>query len=118
MRRELSKGTKGQIAELRVAVHLMSALGMQVFKNLSVNGATDLIAISSRGRVIRVQVKSTLSINSFENLRQGRNDLLAVLVDGDIRYRAMTRQIAALVPGSILARRPRKRRVKSRTKAK
>jgi hypothetical protein len=106
---ELSKGTKGSLAELRVSCHLIG-LGFYVFKNLSVNGPCDLVAIKGRGRqTIRVQVKSTLGMNQFKNLRQGGNDLLAVLVDGEIRYRAMTRRVASLVPGCILARRPKKR---------
>src|SRR5256884_3587405 len=71
---ELSTGTKGAISELRVASHLMG-LGFQVFKNLSMHGSCDLVAISRRGRVIKVQVKSTLSINSFRNLRLGQNQL-------------------------------------------
>ena len=79
---ELSTGTKGAISELRVASHLMG-LGFQVFKNLSMHGSCDLVAISRRGRVIKVQVKSTLSINSFKNLRIGQNDLaLRVLSAG------------------------------------
>lgn len=79
-------------------------LGFQVFRNLSVNGSCDLVAIKGR-RIIRVQVKSTLSINSFMNLRQGQNDLLAILVEGEIRYRAINRRIASNVPGCVLARR-------------
>ena len=102
---ELSKGTKGSLAELRVGCHLIS-LGFQVFRNLSSNGACDLVALRGRQN-IRVQVKSTLSINSFKNLRQGQNDLLAVLVDGEIYYRAVNRRIASLVPGCVLARRPK-----------
>jgi hypothetical protein len=104
---ELSKGTKGSLAELRVGCHLIG-LGFQVFRNLSVNGSCDLVAIRGR-RIIRIQVKSTLSINSFKNLRQGQNDLLAVLVDGEIRYRAINRRVASMVPGCILARRPKRR---------
>ena len=108
---ELSKGTKGQIAEYRVAVALL-ALGFQVFKNMSVNGPTDLLVMRGR-RTIRVQVKSTLSLNQFKNLRQGGNDLLAVLVDGEIRFRALNRRVQGMVPGSILARRPRKSHAKA-----
>src|SRR5207249_6845690 len=88
---ELSTGTKGAISELRVASHLMG-LGFQVFKNLSMHGSCDLVAISRRGRVIKVQVKSTLSINSFRNLRLGQNQLLACLVNGEIHYRARSEE--------------------------
>jgi Holliday junction resolvase len=104
---ELSKGTKGSLAELRVCCHLIG-LGFQVFRNQSSNGPTDLVALRGR-RTIRVQVKSTLGMNQFKNLRQGGNDLLAVLVDGEIRYRAVNRRIASMVPGCILARRPKRR---------
>src|SRR5437867_12701831 len=102
---ELSTGTKGAISELRVASHLMG-LGFQVFKNLSMHGSCDLVAISRRGRVIKVQVKSTLSINSFRNLRLGQNQLLACLVNGEIHYRAINRRVQSLIPGCALARRP------------
>jgi len=103
------------LAELRIACHLMS-LGFQVCRNLSPNGSCDLVALRGR-RVIRVQVKSTLSINSFMNLRNGKNELLAVLVDGEIHYKAINRRVAAMVPGCVLARRPRKKPEKSHTKA-
>jgi hypothetical protein len=102
---ELSPGNKGSLAELRVTCHLAS-LGFFVYKNTLVNGPTDLLAIKGRGRqVIRIQVKSTLSMAQLKNLRNGGNDLLAVLVDGQIHYRAVNRRIQALVPGCTLARR-------------
>jgi hypothetical protein len=111
---ELSKGTKGSLAELRVSCHLIG-LGFMVFRNLSVNGPTDLLAIKGRNRqVIRVQVKSTLSMAQLKNLRNGGNDLLAVLVGADIHYRATTRRIANMVPGCTLARRPKKPRKEPR----
>jgi hypothetical protein len=108
---ELSKGTKGSLAELRISCHLMG-LGFQVFRNLSVNGSCDLVAIRGR-RVVRVQVKSTLSINSLKNLRQGQNDLLACLVDGEIHNRAVNRRVQSLIPGCALARRPAKQPLRS-----
>src|SRR6266851_997798 len=103
---ELSCGTKGALAELRVAIHLMG-LGFHVARMLSPNSPTDLYAAKGR-RILRVQVKSTLSLNQLKNLRNGGNDLLAVLVDGEIHYRALDRRVQALVPGSILARRPKR----------
>jgi hypothetical protein len=106
--RVISKGTKGSSAELRVACHLMN-LGFYVFQNLSVNGPVDLHAAKGR-RILRVQVKSTLGMNQFKNMRQGGCELLAVLVDGEIRYRALNRRVQAMVPGCILARRPKRRR--------
>ena len=103
---ELSSGTKGAMAELRVATHLMG-LGFHVARMLSPNSPTDLYAAKGR-RILRVQVKSTLSLNQLKNLRNGGNDLLAVLVDGELHYRALDRRVQALVPGSILARRPKR----------
>jgi hypothetical protein len=82
---------------------------------LSPNAPTDLYAAKGR-RILRVQVKSTLSLNQLKNLRNGGNDLLAVLVDGELHYRALDRRVQALVPGSILARRP-KRQLKRHKKA-
>jgi hypothetical protein len=105
--KDISAGTKGSIAELRVCAHLLSLGFDGVYRNLSVNGPCDIVA--SRGRrLIRVQVKSTLSMNQFKNLRQNRCELLAVLVNGEIRYRALNRRVQAMVPGSILARRPKR----------
>jgi Holliday junction resolvase-like predicted endonuclease len=115
MKRSLSPGTRGSIAELRVSAHLLSLGFDGVFRNLSVNGPCDLVATRSR-RLIRVQVKSTLSLNQFENMRQANCELLAVLVDGEIRYRALNRAIQRLVPGSILARRPKRNATKPATK--
>lgn len=115
---ELSKGTKGAIAELRVATHLMG-LGFDVAMMLSPNSPVDLFAAKGR-RILRVQVKSTLSLNQLKNLRQGGNDLLAVLVDGELHYRAVDRRVQAMAPGSILARRPKrqqKNQVKRHSKA-
>src|SRR6266446_7530052 len=103
---ELSSGTKGAMAELRVGIHLMG-LGFHAARMLSPNSPVDLFAAKGR-RILRVQVKSTLSLNQLKNLRNGGNDLLAVLVDGELHYRALDRRVQALVPGSILARRPKR----------
>src|SRR5229473_8104615 len=72
---ELSSGTKGAMAELRVAIHLMG-LGFHVARMLSPNLPTDLYAAKGR-RILRVQVESTLSLNQLKNLRNGGNDLFA-----------------------------------------
>ena len=108
MSTKLSPANAGSLAELRVSVHLIS-MGFQVFRNVLVNGPTDLLAIRGRSRrIIRVQVKSTLGMAQLKNLRNGGNELLAVIVDGQIHYRAIDRSVQKLIPGSILARRPRK----------
>jgi hypothetical protein len=104
MSAELSKGTKGSLAELRVACHLFS-VGFYVFRGLSVNGPCDLIATKGKRTVLRVQVKSSLSMNQLKNLRSGGCELLAILCNGEIHYRGLNRRITRLVPGCILARR-------------
>src|SRR5215472_17347086 len=98
----LSPGTKGAINELRVAGHLLG-LGFEVARMFSPNSSADLLVARGR-RILRVQVKSSLSLNQLKNLRQGGNDLLAVIVDGELHYRAMNRRVQAMVPGSTLAR--------------
>jgi hypothetical protein len=104
---KLSPGTTGAVAELRVACYLIS-LGWDVFRSLSPNGSTDLVAIRGR-RVLRIQVKSTLSLSQSKNLRQGRNHLLGVLANGELHFRALTKDVAVLIPGCTLARKqPRK----------
>jgi hypothetical protein len=104
----ISKGTKGSIAELRIAANLM-ALGWQVFRNLSPNGSTDMVGV--KGRVIlKIQVKSSLN-GQYQNLRAGNNQLLAIIGsdDGEIRYRAASRAIARMFPSCGLIRKPKKR---------
>lgn len=100
---KLSPGTQGTVSELRVSTYLLN-LGWDVLRSLSPNGSTDLVAIKGR-RVLRVQVKSTLSLSQSKNLRQGRNQLLAVVVGGELHFRAINKQVAALIPGCTLARR-------------
>jgi PD-(D/E)XK endonuclease len=101
----VSTGTRGAIAELRIACNLMS-LGWSIYRCYSPNAAADLIA--AKGRVVlRVQVKSSTN-GQYENLRQGSNDLLAIVTpDGEIRYRALTRRVANMFPACGLARRPK-----------
>jgi len=102
----LSTGTRGSIAELRVAANLMS-LGWSVFKNLSPNGSTDLIAVKGSCHTLRVQCKSSLN-GQLRNLRAGRNHLLAIVDNGEIRYRATSRRVARLFPSCGLVRRPKR----------
>jgi Holliday junction resolvase len=101
----ISKGTIGAINELRIAVNLMS-LGWNVFRSLSPNGPADLIAVKGR-TMLRVQVKSSLN-GQYTNLRQGNNDLLAIVNAGEIRYRAASKKVAKLFPSCGIARPPKK----------
>ena len=100
--KKLSPGTVGASSELRVAIYLLS-LGWDVHRSLSPNGSTDLVAIRGR-RILRVQVKSTLSLSQSKNLRAGRNHLLAVVVGGELHFRAINKRVAAMIPGCTLAR--------------
>jgi hypothetical protein len=104
---KLSPGTAGAVSELRVACYLLN-LGWDVFRSLSPNGSTDLVAIKGRSRVLRIQVKSTLSLSQAKNLRAGRNHLLAVVVVGELHFRAINKHVAALIPGCTLARKPKR----------
>lgn len=111
---KLSTGTHGAISELRVAAYLMS-LGWDVHRSLSPNGSTDLVAIRGR-KILRVQVKSTLSLSQSKNLRAGRNHLLAIVVGGELHFRAISKRISALIPGCTLARKqPRLRQRRGHT---
>jgi hypothetical protein len=101
----ISKGTLGALNELRIAVNLLS-LGRQVFRSLSPNGPADLIAVKGR-TILKVQVKSSLN-GQYTNLRQGNNDLLAIVSAGEIRYRAKTRKVARMFPSCGIARPPKK----------
>jgi hypothetical protein len=101
----ISKGTVGAINEIRIAVNLMT-LGWSVFRSLSPNGPTDLIAVKGR-TVLKVQCKSSLN-GQFQNLRSGHNDLLAIVTAGEIRYRARTKKVARMFPSCGIARPPKR----------
>jgi len=103
----ISKGTVGSMVELRVAINLMG-LGWSVYRNLSVNGAVDLIASKGRNTVLKIQVKSSLN-GQFQNLRAGNCDLLAIISrdDGEIRYRARTKRVAKMFPSCGIVRKPK-----------
>ena len=101
----ISKGTVGAINEIRIAVNLMT-LSWSVFRSLSQNGPTDLIAVKGR-TVLKVQCKSSLN-GQFQNLRSGSNDLLAIVTAGEIRYRARTKRVAKMFPSCGIVRKPKK----------
>jgi hypothetical protein len=108
----LSKSNKGALAEYRVAVLCLS-LGFEVYRSMVVNGAVDMILIR-RNHVLKCQVKSSSSIagaataGSPKHLRQGRNDVLAVVTPDTILFKVKNRRIQRLFPGSILARPPKR----------
>jgi hypothetical protein len=80
------------------------SLGWDILRSLSPNGSTDLVAIKGRNKILRVQVKSTLSLSQLKNLRAGHNHLLAVVVGGELHFRAINKRVAAMIPGCTLAR--------------
>ena len=102
----ISKGTQGAVTELRISANLLS-LGWQVFRNVSPNGSTDLVAVKGRF-VLKVQCKSSLN-GQYKNIRCGANQLLAIIgPDGEIRYRATSKRISRLFPACGLVRRPKR----------
>jgi Holliday junction resolvase len=104
----ISKGTIGAINELRIAQHLMF-LGFGVFRCLSPNNPTDLIATKGR-TVLKVQCKSSAN-GQWQNIRAGNNDLLVLAgLDGELRFRARTRRVARMFPACNLVRKPKRRK--------
>jgi hypothetical protein len=105
---ELSKGNKGALSEYRVACSLM-AMSWLVYRCMVPNATADLIIVR-RGQILKVQVKSGINGGQYKNLRQGNNDLLAVVTpDNEIIYKAKNKRIARLFPVCLLARPPKKR---------
>jgi Holliday junction resolvase len=103
----ISKGTIGAINELRIAQNLMS-LGWGVFRCLSPNNPTDLVAVKNR-TVLKVQCKSSMN-GQFQNIRAGNNDLLVLVgLDGELRYRARSKRVARMFPACGLVRKPKKK---------
>jgi hypothetical protein len=108
----LSKSNKGALAEYRVAC-LLLATNWIVFRCMTPNSPVDLV-LCRRGHTLKCQVKSTsgggaANAGNPKNLRQGRNDVLAVVTPDTIIFKVRSRQIQRLFPGSILARPPKRR---------
>jgi hypothetical protein len=110
----LSKSNKGALAEYRVAC-LCLAANWIVFRCMTPNSSTDLILTRGNRYTLRCQVKSSSGAGAAtagnpKHLRQGQNDILAVVTPENIIFKVRNRQIQRLFPGSILARPPKKRR--------
>src|SRR6202166_141823 len=101
--KKLSTRTVGVPAEIRVDLYLLSH-GWNVHRSLAPNGSSHLVAIKGRNKILRVQVKSTFSLSQLKNLRAGHNHLLAVVVGGELHFRAINKRVAAMIPGCTLAR--------------
>jgi hypothetical protein len=115
----LSKSNKGALAEYRVAVLLLAA-NWNVFRCMTPNSSVDLVLIR-RGHTLKCQVKSASgagagTAGNRKNLRQGNNDVLAVVTPDNIIFKVRSRRIQRLFPGSILAR-PVKRHKDSHRKS-
>ena len=103
---KISPGNQGAVNELRISANLLG-LGWSVFRSVSPNGATDLVALKGR-TVLRVQCKATLN-GQWRNIRAGSNDLLAIIgPDGEIRYGATSKRVARMIPACHLVRRPKR----------
>lgn len=104
----LSKSNKGALAEYRVACALLASNWI-VFRCMTPNSSVDLV-LYRRGHLLKCQVKSAnakgvSTASNPKNLRQGSNDVLAVVTpDHQILYKVRNRRIARLFPGSVLAR--------------
>ena len=104
----ISTGTIGAINELRIASNMM-ALGWGIFRCLSPNNGTDLIAMKGR-TILKVQCKSSAK-GQYQNIRAGNNDLLVLVgLDGELRYRARTKHVAKMFPACGLVRKPKPRK--------
>jgi len=85
----ISPGSLGAAYELAVAADLIRR-GFSVFRNLSPNGSTDLLACKNN-RVLRVQVKE----RGLDTT--GANDVSAEYNGGNIRYATCNDDDAALI---------------------
>jgi hypothetical protein len=102
----LSKSNKGALAELRVAT-LLIAQGWFVFQCFTPNSPVDMIALR-RGHTLKIQVKSGANGGNPKFLRQGNNDVLAVVGVDSVLFKVRNRRIQKLFPGSTLARRSKR----------
>jgi hypothetical protein len=99
---KISCGTKGARHELLVSADLMRQ-GFDVYRNLSPNGKTDLIAIK-RSTILRVQVKG----HGGGLVHIAKNEILALSTDGQISYRTLRPQLLPLIEGcTLLKRKPK-----------
>jgi len=94
-----STGDIGAASELLVAADLM-AKGFRVFRNLSPNGPVDLLANCGSGRIFRIQVKTadTACKNFDEKIK---NDVLAQVIDGRVRYLMLNQNIPVTLFGGV-----------------
>jgi hypothetical protein len=108
----LSKSNRGSLAEYRVLC-LCLQLGFLVFLCATPNSPTDMVLIKGTHIVLKCQVKSAStgtgasSAGNPKFLRQGRQDVLAVVTPESILFKVRNKKIQKLFPGAVLARPPR-----------
>jgi len=104
----LSKSNRGALAEYRVLCACLNQ-GWYVFLCATPNSPTDMVLIG-KGHVLKCQVKSASqqsgasTAGNPRHLRQGNQDVLAVVSPDTILFKVRNRRIQKLFPGSILAR--------------
>jgi hypothetical protein len=89
MKRKEAPGVRGARNEIVCVLDLLRQ-GFVVYRNVAPHGSSDVLALK-RGRVVRVQIKSEVGRHGLR-----RNDVLAVVSDGLLRYRVRNRKIARL----------------------
>ena len=110
----LSKSNRGSLAEYRVLILCLST-GWLVFPCATPNSPTDMILVR-KNHVLKCQVKSASTnigastAGNPKHLRQGRNDVLAVVTPETIVFKVRNRRIQRLFPGSVLARPTKKKK--------
>jgi hypothetical protein len=92
MSKHCSPGSAGARNELLVCADLIRT-GWLPFRSLSPNGPVDLLAVK-RGTVLKIQVRTECQRSALRG-----NDVLAVVRDGVVRYRARTQRIARKLIG-------------------
>jgi hypothetical protein len=85
---------KGALHELLVSADLMRQ-GFYVFKNLSPDGKTDLLAMRG-AKILRIQVKTQKTRDNIKG-----NHILAVVVDGKINYYALNPKLFTLIKNCV-----------------
>jgi len=111
----LSKSNKGSLAEYRVLCLCLS-MNFLVYLCATPNSPTDMVLIArgGRGHMLKCQVKSSSTgtgastAGNPRHLRQGRQDVLAVVTPESILFKVRNREIQKLFPGSVLARPPKR----------
>src|SRR5262249_53665714 len=100
---------KGALAELRVAMFLAFTGAWTVFPNLLPNSDVDMVLLHNhRGHLLKCQVKSSFdgvgasAAGNHKHLRQGRNDVLAIVTTNNICSKLKEKKIKQFFHGPFL----------------